>query len=429
MFGPGRPESRGPQGETNGGLKSAAKTEPQLLRVNRVCASSSGVKIVVGGLPVEAKIDSGAEITILSTTAFEQLREKPKKLRGVNMQLADQGSTMRGFVTRPVGLKIGGMTFHEQVHVAPISDQMLLGHDLLHHWGVIHDMGTNTTLIGNERIPLKMNVQNSLPTVGRVTASRRAVIPPNSVVRLSGKLDTTLGDYYIEPVDASHLFIPRTVRKADECPVVCLVNLSDQYQSVKKGQFLENAYEVQEVLDPMQEDLDHGKEGTTPDHVFCGSVQVNDSTTPTTGRVPEHLQQLAADSSAYLTVDQREELGKLLSEFEDVFAKHDFDLGEFTTIEHAIDTGDANPIKQGMRRTPAVFAGEEEAHLRKMLDAGVIQESISEWASAPVLIRKKDGTVRWCIDYRALNDVTVKDTFPLPLVNDCLDALSGSTWF
>ncbi|KAL8614665.1 hypothetical protein ACOMHN_051117 [Nucella lapillus] len=133
MFGPGRPESRGPQGETNGGLKSAAKTEPQLLRVNRVCASSSGVNIVVGGLPVEAKIDSGAEITILSTTAFERLREKPKKLREVNMQLADQGSTMRGFVTRPVGLKIGGMTFHEQVHVAPISDQMLLGHDLLHH--------------------------------------------------------------------------------------------------------------------------------------------------------------------------------------------------------------------------------------------------------------------------------------------------------
>ncbi|KAL8599127.1 hypothetical protein ACOMHN_007843 [Nucella lapillus] len=231
MFGLGRPESRGPQGETNGGLKPAAKTEPQLLRVNRVCASSSGVKIVVGGLPVEAKIDSGAEITILSTTAFEKLREKPKMLREVNMQLADQGSTMRGFITRPVGLKIGGMTFHEQVHVAPISDQMLLGHDLLHHWGVIHDMGTNTLLIGNERIPLNMNVRNSIPTVGRVTAARRAVIPPNSVVRLSGKLDTTLGDYYIEPVDASHLFIPRTVRKADECPVVCLVNLSDQYHT------------------------------------------------------------------------------------------------------------------------------------------------------------------------------------------------------
>lgn len=64
-----------------------------------------------------------------------------------------------------------------------------------------------------------------------------------------------------------------------------------------------------------------------------------------------------------------------------------------------------------------------------MLDAGVIQESVSEWASAPVLIRKRDGTERWCVDYKALNDVTVKDTFPLPLVEDCLDTLSGSSWF
>jgi hypothetical protein len=54
-------------------------------------------------------------------------------------------------------------------------------------------------------------------------------------------------------------------------------------------------------------------------------------------------------------------------------------------------------VKQRMRRTPACFADEEEAHLQKMLDAGVIQPSISEWASAPVLIRKRDGGVRWCI--------------------------------
>ncbi len=64
-----------------------------------------------------------------------------------------------------------------------------------------------------------------------------------------------------------------------------------------------------------------------------------------------------------------------------------------------------------------------------MLEAGVIQESTSEWASAPVLIRKRDGSVRWCIDYRALNEVTRKDVFPLPLVDDCLDTLAGSVWF
>ena len=67
--------------------------------------------------------------------------------------------------------------------------------------------------------------------------------------------------------------------------------------------------------------------------------------------------------------------------------------------------------------------------MKKMFDAGVNQESQSDWASSPVLIRKRDGSVRWCIDYRALNNVTVKDTFPLPLIEDCLDTLSGSIWF
>ena len=64
-----------------------------------------------------------------------------------------------------------------------------------------------------------------------------------------------------------------------------------------------------------------------------------------------------------------------------------------------------------------------------MLEAGVIQESTSEWASAPVLIRKRDGTERWCKDLGALNDVTVNDMFPLPLVDDCLDTLADSVWF
>ena len=72
---------------------------------------------------------------------------------------------------------------------------------------------------------------------------------------------------------------------------------------------------------------------------------------------------------------------------------------------------------------------QEEKHLNKMLKAGVIEPSSSEWASAPVLIRKRDGTLRWCIDYRALNAVTKKDLFPMPLVEQCIDALEGNVWF
>ena len=105
--------------------------------------------------------------------------------------------------------------------------------------------------------------------------------------------------------------------------------------------------------------------------------------------------------------------------------KDDTDLGCFVGVEHSIDTGDAKPIKQPMRRVPLAFTGEEEKHLKKMLDCKVIQPSSSEWSSPSVLIRKQDGDIWWCIDFRAVNQVTRKDAYPLPLIEQCLDTLAG----
>lgn len=119
----------------------------------------------------------------------------------------------------------------------------------------------------------------------------------------------------------------------------------------------------------------------------------------------------------------------LLKEYQDVFAENEFDLGTFTEIEHSINTGSASPIKQRMRRTPLDFVQEEENHLHTMLEAGVIEPSTSEWASPPVFVRKRDCKVRWCIDYRKLNSVTKRDVYPLPLIEECIDTLSGNEWF
>lgn len=81
-----------------------------------------------------------------------------------------------------------------------------------------------------------------------------------------------------------------------------------------------------------------------------------------------------------------------------------------------------------MRRTPFGYEKAEEAHFQKIIDANVIQPSTLEWSSAPVLVRK-DGSVRWCIDIRQLNQKTAKDSYPLPNIGDCLSTLSGSIYF
>ena len=151
--------------------------------------------------------------------------------------------------------------------------------------------------------------------------------------------------------------------------------------------------------------------------------------TTTTPRIPEHVRPLLEDIDRNAPPEVAQQAIDLIVDYSDVFATSDMDLGEFTAIEHRIETDNATPVKQRMRRTPAVFEEEEEAHVDKMLQAGVIQPSSSDWASAPVLVRKKDGGVRWCVDYRALNDVTIKDTFPLPLLDDCVASLTGNRWF
>ena len=83
-----------------------------------------------------------------------------------------------------------------------------------------------------------------------------------------------------------------------------------------------------------------------------------------------------------LNPEERKKLKSVLIEYQDVFAKHDLDLGCLTTVKHKIDTKDATPVKKKMRRTPLGFQEHEQQHLTKMLNAGVIQPSTSAWASA-----------------------------------------------
>jgi hypothetical protein len=64
-----------------------------------------------------------------------------------------------------------------------------------------------------------------------------------------------------------------------------------------------------------------------------------------------------------------------------------------------------------------------------MMDDKIIRPSISSWSSQIVVVRKRDNSIRLCIDFRRVNELTVKDSFPLPRIEDCLDALMGNTWF
>uniref|UniRef100_A0A669C557 Gypsy retrotransposon integrase-like protein 1 n=1 Tax=Oreochromis niloticus TaxID=8128 RepID=A0A669C557_ORENI len=98
-------------------------------------------------------------------------------------------------------------------------------------------------------------------------------------------------------------------------------------------------------------------------------------------------------------------------------------------VQHDIDTGDARPIRLRPRRLPLAKRAAAEQKIKEMAEAGIIEPSNSPWAAPAVLVRKKDGTWRFCVDYRLLNSITRKDSYSLPRIDDALDDIAGSCWF
>jgi hypothetical protein len=145
--------------------------------------------------------------------------------------------------------------------------------------------------------------------------------------------------------------------------------------------------------------------------------------------IPEYLQDLYLRSSTKLTESEKTKFTELLIKYQDAFSKSATDIGFTDLVQHKINTGTALPIRQHIRRLPFGKRETEKEEVNKMLTMGVIEPSSSPWSSPVVLVKKKDGSTRFCVDYRKLNDVTVKDAYPLPLISDCLDALTGSKCF
>ena len=112
-----------------------------------------------------------------------------------------------------------------------------------------------------------------------------------------------------------------------------------------------------------------------------------------------------------------------------VFSKDDMDMGRTNLVKHHIKLTDPVPFKEAYRRIPPQMYDEVKTHLQEMLDLGAIRPSNTPWASAIVLVRKKDGRLRFCIDLRRLNNRTVKDAYSLPRIESILDSLDGAQIF
>ena len=127
--------------------------------------------------------------------------------------------------------------------------------------------------------------------------------------------------------------------------------------------------------------------------------------------------------------EEKLKIKRLFDKHRDVFIKDETDIGYTTTMKHKIKLSDDIPIAQPYRRIPPNQYQEVKEHIQDLLNKKIIKESVSPYAAPIVVVRKKDQSIRLCVDYRKLNNRTVRDAFPLPRIDESLDALNGAKYF
>ena len=355
--------------------------------------------------------DTGAESTILSQKCYETLpkfvRQKFQDVTS-NIFMAD-GSRVPTKGPVLCTIEVGNKKIVDAVFVAGIEDYALLG------WEAQLALGVTYTIAGVNMVRPGPSVRAVFnPTIRRVRAVEDTIIPARTEVIVPGVIEgegtpkTILISTSAEMEEAG-VAVGKVLVNANrkDCPVR-LLNPSEEAKLVKKGDVIAGAEEVDELRSP------------TP---------LNQA--PQSNEVPPHLRELYEKTvtEGQLEPHVADGLKQLLIKHADVFATSDEDLGRTNVVEHHIDTGNSAPIRQAPRRIPIAQQPECEKAVADMLAQGVIEPGQSPWASPVVLVRKKDGSLRFCVDYRKLNSVTKFDAYPLPRVDETLDTLAGAQWF
>ena len=377
-------------------------TSPAAVRDDRL---SLDIPVTIDGYAVNALLDTGADYSILSGKLATQLKKVITPWH--NSQIRTAG----GHVVTPLGacatrVHIQGYTFVASCLVLrECSRDVILGVDFLQEHGAIIDLQERRVTFSAERA---IDVQDDERRVDVLRVSGDSVtLPP----RASVLVDVTccgLGDgEAVAETNLEHLLkqgicVARSVIQLRGGRSQLLVtNFSNEHRHLFGGTSIAFANEVASVNN-------------------CFTSEAVDTADTSLGNI---------DINPALSSDNHTALRTLLLEFRSCFASCSKVRQTSITRHRIITYEDARPIHQHPYRVSAKEREAIRTQVREMLDDGVIEPSNSPWSSPVVLVKKKDGTLRFCVDYRKLNNVTKKDVYPLPRIDDSLDRLRCAHYF
>ncbi|GBL63530.1 Transposon Ty3-I Gag-Pol polyprotein [Araneus ventricosus] len=349
-------------------------------------------------------VDTGANVTLLRTDLAQKLKEQLiYTAPNISLKTATGEKTeIRGKLD--ASLECGSRKFHHRIYVADITDPCILGLDFLQKFNFTVDLEKNEIRTGGEEIPLfSASVQHSKSC--SVLAKKRTIIPARSecliqgVPEVPGQFRYAVTDFPSQASQKGVLVAATLVDLEMEAIPVRVLNLNNKPKILDKG-------DVIATCEPVVDNVARPQE-------FSGA---------------QHLPS-TLENFQILNEEQRTAVRKLLNAFQNLFSTCDADVGRCNMTQHRINTGDHPPIKQYPRRLPLARKEEADHLVKEMVDNGIIEESSGPWASPIVLVKKKDGSTRFCVDYRKLNEITKKYSYPLPRIDDTLDALNRNQWF
>jgi len=380
------------------------------------------VPVIIQGYKTTAVIDTAAMVSLVDENLFHSIGGNKVATKKVKLKGLGQQDVIANLHSQ-IEITVGSKKYKTDIYVTPMVDNMILGLDFLHSHQCQVDLRRNTVTLSGEVInaTLKRTSTDALARISRVITDKTVSIAPNTIGILEVTVEDPLpGPFVVEPFVNYGPLLSSVVGQGSKVKLK-VVNDCNRSVRVNAGEHIANAEEIDHFCP-----IETNHSGT---HEIRTVNVMPHETSVRSSEIPKHLEDLLERSSKGLDKHQKDRLKILLTEYSDVFAEHDLDIGYLKGISHKINTGNSPPVKHKMRRTPLGFQDKEEEHINKLLEIGVIVPSTSDWASAPVLVKKKDGSMRYCIDYRALNSKTVKDCYPLPIIEDCLDLLYGTQYF
>ena len=401
-----------------------------------------------------ALVDSGATVSTLPKKLFEAIPERTRPIlvpSDVRIK-AGNDTAIDCLGMSDVTVQLQDYEFEQRFYVCTDETIGVLGTDFLRRHSACMDFGREHLFLQGEWVPvydaygqaIKKNRQVTTLTATRLPAKRRSVVCAG--VTASDTTGDTEGQFLmISPrpdlwCDSNVTAAYSVGRERDNCVSVELSNPNPFDVVLKAGTLLgivEHPLDIKEY-DPESEAPDTRppskagvKVGARAEVARCMNALRAVIIDPDEDMfVPDHLTKMYQQNNQGLNEEEDCKFRWLLRKYSDVFAKDGYDLGSCNLVKHHIDTGDERPVKHRTRRTPQAQFEECSNQIHELAKAGRVRPSNSPWGSNILLVKKKDGNWRMCVDYRELNTKTRNnDPYLLPRIDDTIDSLGRAKYF